>query len=601
MNTASKMAKRQRSALTVERALELLFDEDEEEDTAERADVIIVPPDVDELTDEEDIAEDEMGEISVQDVPGTLEVHVDRVPIEEHAENKAKAATSSRKKRKFCDSEPVWKHKTPEYRKVKGRSEHHRDCLQKMKDNLDTLSPLELFEKLMTPGIYEHIVKETVRYASSCKNMCDFTFSVDELKTFIGILLFSGYHKVPSERDYWSSEEDLGVPIIQRAMSRNRYQLVKSLIHFCNNEDTKDNTHDKGFKIRSLLSLAKESFQQFGIFEEFISVDEMMVKYYGRNSLKQFMRGKPIRFGYKFWAAYGASGYCYNFDMYCGKSSRNDDNDGLLLGTKVVLRMLEAVKVPNSHSVFFDNFFTGYDLWSDNKCVCVGTNYDTIEPVKKVKRWQIDIKAKGDVPQPNVLNNYNAYMGGDQVHMKLLSCFMAFVDNCAKQFKLLTDVPEAKAPQQAILKESSNSCISSHQVFRSCIVFLVQSVSNPTQRIPQTLVIIFICEVSIHCDERDAIHIVIHTTIYKWSCFQIFRKDILKILRVETIADPNQWQSYNCDPTGEEQVSLAARARCPCPASVLLPARKQYRAVVGSPRRPLRCWKWCPRAGQVKR
>ncbi|XP_076029877.1 uncharacterized protein LOC143018405 [Oratosquilla oratoria] len=103
------MAKRQRSALTVERNLELLFDEDEEEDAAERADVIIVPPDVDELTDEEDIAEDEMGEISVQDVPGTLEVHVDRVPIEEHAENKAKATTSSRKKRKFCDSEPVWK------------------------------------------------------------------------------------------------------------------------------------------------------------------------------------------------------------------------------------------------------------------------------------------------------------------------------------------------------------------------------------------------------------------------------------------------------------------------------------------------------------
>ena len=220
------MAKRQHSALTVEGALEFLFEEDEEEDTSGRADVIIVPPDVDELTDEEDIAEDVMGEISVQDVPGTLEVHVDRVPVEQHAENKAKS-TTSRKKRKFCDSEPVWKHKTPEYRKVKERSEHHRECLQKLKD-LDTLSPLELFEKLMNPSIYEHIVKETVRYASSCKNMCDFTFSVDELKTFIGILLFSGYHKVPSERDYWSSEEDLGVPIIQRAMSIKRNEIVNN-------------------------------------------------------------------------------------------------------------------------------------------------------------------------------------------------------------------------------------------------------------------------------------------------------------------------------------------------------------------------------------
>ncbi|XP_068221337.1 piggyBac transposable element-derived protein 3-like [Palaemon carinicauda] len=159
---------------------------------------------------------------------------------------------------------------------------------------------------------------------------------------FIGILLFLGYHKVPSERDYWSSEEDLGVPIIQKAMSRNRFQLLKSVIHFCKNDEAKDNTHDRGFKIRSLLSLVKDSFQQFGVFEECISVDEMIVKYYGHNPLKQFMRGKPIRFGYKLWGLCGVSGYCHNFDLYCGKSSVDEGNDDLLLGTKVVL-MVEAV------------------------------------------------------------------------------------------------------------------------------------------------------------------------------------------------------------------------------------------------------------------
>ncbi|KAK3872349.1 hypothetical protein Pcinc_022566 [Petrolisthes cinctipes] len=114
--------------------------------------------DVDELTDEEDIDEDAMGETSVQDVPGSLEVHVDRVPVEEHAKNKEKSTTSSRKKRKFCDSEPIWKHKTPEYSNVKERSVHHSECLKKMKESQDNLSPLELFEKLMTPSIYDHIV-----------------------------------------------------------------------------------------------------------------------------------------------------------------------------------------------------------------------------------------------------------------------------------------------------------------------------------------------------------------------------------------------------------------------------------------------------------
>ncbi|XP_068221243.1 piggyBac transposable element-derived protein 2-like [Palaemon carinicauda] len=87
-----------------------------------------------------------------------------------------------------------------------------------------------------------------------------------------------------------------------------------------------------------------------------------MAKYYGHNPLKQFMRGKPIWFGYKLRALFGVSGYCYNFDLYCGKSSVDEGNDDLLLETKVVLKMLDGVKVSNANSGFFDNFFTGYDL-----------------------------------------------------------------------------------------------------------------------------------------------------------------------------------------------------------------------------------------------
>lgn len=40
-------------------------------------------------------------------------------------------------------------------------------------------------------------------------------------------------------------------------------------------------------------------FKKFGIFED-LSINEMIVKYYGHNSLKQFKRGKSIQFEYKF-------------------------------------------------------------------------------------------------------------------------------------------------------------------------------------------------------------------------------------------------------------------------------------------------------------
>ena len=79
-----------------------------------------------------------------------------------------------------------------------------------------------------------------------------------------------------------------------------------------------------GFKVRKLIAAAQKSLVKFGVFEQHLAVDEMIVKYYSHIILKQFIRGKPIRFGYKFWALCCVSGYCYNFDLYCGKSSSED-------------------------------------------------------------------------------------------------------------------------------------------------------------------------------------------------------------------------------------------------------------------------------------
>lgn len=85
-----------------------------------------------------------------------------------------------------------------------------------------------------------------MHYATSCKNKGDFVFTVEELKCFIGILLFSSYHKLLAERHYWSKEDDLGVSLVKKAKSRNRFQIIKGVIHFCDNVEAKSNKSDKG-------------------------------------------------------------------------------------------------------------------------------------------------------------------------------------------------------------------------------------------------------------------------------------------------------------------------------------------------------------------
>ena len=60
----------------------------------------------------------------------------------------------------------------------------------------------------------------------------DFEISTTEIKIFLGFLILNGYHQLPSEKDYWSEDDDLGLGIVQDAFSRNAYATLKAMIHF---------------------------------------------------------------------------------------------------------------------------------------------------------------------------------------------------------------------------------------------------------------------------------------------------------------------------------------------------------------------------------
>ena len=52
-----------------------------------------------------------------------------------------------------------------------------------------------------------------------------------------------------------------------------------------------------------------ENCMRYSFFDIFLAIDEVMVKYFGRFSIKQCIRNKPIRFGIKLWALCSFDGY----------------------------------------------------------------------------------------------------------------------------------------------------------------------------------------------------------------------------------------------------------------------------------------------------
>ena len=88
---------------------------------------------------------------------------------------------SKGKKRRLCESIPKWRYVEPRYTKGQERGNRFDSCLRQITEPFESSTPVEIFEELITPEIYDHIVKETVRrYATTCKNMMDFQVSADE-------------------------------------------------------------------------------------------------------------------------------------------------------------------------------------------------------------------------------------------------------------------------------------------------------------------------------------------------------------------------------------------------------------------------------------
>ena len=97
-------------------------------------------------------------------------------------------------------------------------------------------------------------------------------------------------------------KSNLGVPAVCNTLSRNRYFDMKKCTHFADSQNLIKG--DKMSKISFLYAMLNNLIQ-LCIFHELLSVDESLMPYFGRLSVKIFTRRKPIRFAIKYEACVG--------------------------------------------------------------------------------------------------------------------------------------------------------------------------------------------------------------------------------------------------------------------------------------------------------
>ena len=404
--------------------------------------------------------------------------------------------------------EPVWSDSSPHYNGWLKMSDTAEETRQQIAGELRGKTAVEVFEKIFTPEVFELIQTETLRYAKEVKNDQLFSLSDARLKGFIGILLYSGYNPLPSERMYWSTDDDLSRPIVRQAMTRAEYLKIKTHLHVQNN-DNPNKLNDRAFKIRPLMNIINGSFQQFGVFQPKLSVDALLVRYYGQ-CVKQITSKKPVRLGYKLWAICGSDGYCHKFDLYCGEDESLSPQQQ---AARVALDLLSVLPDPGGHEVFFGTYFTSRSLlsqlkslgiratgrvsenllrrecpitqreemtkskssrgtyeqrfdessevllvrWHNNTVTNIMTNYDTAEPPLSVGSYDRAAGKSVVIPKPKLIHTYDSGRIGVDLHEQLLSPYEVSIRGKKWYWCLITKLLDMAVVNSHILHKTAAS------------------------------------------------------------------------------------------------------------------------------------------------
>ena len=357
------------------------------------------------------------------------------------------------------------------YRWRKGRPPAANNFAFKGDDHLggyeDLKEPIDFFRMFFDVEMIRSISKQTNLYSTQCYiNKGSIGTSPDEIENYLGVLLRMCIVQMPRYRMYWETETRYEQ--VAGIMSRNRFELIKKFLHFADNNnapDPRDPNRDKLYKIRELFEQLRQNCLKVKP-EEKNSIDEQIVPFKGKSSLRRYLPKKPKKWGFKIFSRNSVRGFCHDFELDGAPDPTRPPCESIGLSSgDIVLRMCASLPKHQNYKVFFDNYFThlvllsrlkewgmfavgtlrqnrikgctlktenelkkegrgsfdgAVDLnsgltvvrWYDNKMVQLGSNYAFTEPVETVRRWSTKEKQYVDVERPAIVQIYNGGMGG---------------------------------------------------------------------------------------------------------------------------------------------------------------------------------------------
>ena len=253
------------------------------------------------------------------------------------------------------------------------------------------ITVLGLFRLFFTTTLMASIVAQTNTYARTIlgedPRWEDVTES--EIWAFFGFCVLMGVNRLPALHHYWSADPHFHYHPIATRIPRARFLSIWRFLHFVDNRVHEGCLSSPGaqegerqgpppdldrlWKVRPVISAVVAACRTLYRPNREASIDEAMVAFKGRSSMKQYLPMKPVKRGFKIWVrADSHNGYISRFECYTGKKG---DTTEVGLGGKVVERLTRDLVGKNYH-IYMDNFFSSVSLYKSllrDKIYCTGT------------------------------------------------------------------------------------------------------------------------------------------------------------------------------------------------------------------------------------